>query len=957
MSARGPFRCRAPEAAGDAVRFRFDGVPLSGQAGDTLAAALLANGVRILSRSFKFHRPRGVFSCGVEEPNALVQLGSGARAIPSARATITRLHEGLEAFSQSGWPRLDWDLGRAADWLLPFLAAGFYNKTFKWPGWRRYEGSVRRAAGLGRAPIDADPDGYEVRNLHCDTLVVGGGIAGLQAAMLPPGERVVLVEQDEQFGGCAAWDGSAIDGRPASSWIGAAVARLVGTADVRLLLRSTAVGFYEQGVIAVHERSLRPDGPERADGGPRLPRERLWIVRARRTVLATGAIEQPLIFCNNDRPGVVLAASARQYLRRHGVAVGRRIVLATNNDSAYATAGDLHAAGLAVIGVADSRPEVPGGCRAAMLERSIAVWPGAMPVNTRGFGVLTGVRIGVLSRTGNTLQGGFDLACDALAVSGGWSGQLQLFSQAGGRLVYADTSGALRPECEHPLVRPVGAAADDPPAGAIGRRVAPVGDTRRQWVDLRNDVTVADLELAIRENYTSVEHVKRLTTAGMSVDQGKTSQPAVIEIVARLRGCEPSSLGHPTLRPPYTPVTMGALAGAERGPLYAPARLSPLHEWHASNGAELEDYGPWRRPAHYARPGEARADALARETRAVRTRVGLFDASPLGKIELHGPDARAFLDRLYINDLSKLEPGRSRYGIMLRETGSILDDGTVTVLSPEHCLVTTTSANAARVHAWMEEWHQCEWPHLHLAITPVTEQWATIAVAGGPAREVLRRAGLDIDLSSEAFPHLAVRTAMLRGRPARIHRVSFTGELSYEVNVPAEAGIEAWQALLEAGEDAGIEPVGVEALLRLRLEKGYLHVGTDTDATTVPADVGWGGVCERKRADFVGKRSLTLPENIRADRLQLVGLAGPDGGELPIGGHLRLPGSESPTDGWITSAGRVTLGDGQPIALAMLRGGRQHYGARVSVHDLGRRTTAEVVRPPFFDVEGARLHA
>jgi sarcosine oxidase subunit alpha len=492
------------------------------------------------------------------------------------------------------------------------------------------------------------------------------------------------------------------------------------------------------------------------------------------------------------------------------------------------------------------------------------------------------------------------------------------------------------------------------PAQQVGPRVSPLGPAHRQWVDLRHDVTVADLELAVRENLRSIEHVKRYTTVGMAADQGKTSHLPALEIVARLRGIHPADLGHTTLRPPFVPVTLGAIAGRAVGERFAPWRELPMHDWHMAHGALMEDFGEWKRPAAYLRPGETRLEAVRRESRAVRTAAGLFDASPLGKIEIHGPDALNFLDRFYINDLTTLHPGRARYGLMLRESGVLFDDGTVVQLGPQRFLVTTTSGNAGRVASWLEEWHQCEWPHLSVVILPVTEQWACLSLTGPYARDVLRRIDTTVDFSASAFPHLALREGMLMGHPARIYRVSFTGELTYEINVPAAAGPEIWGALMQAGDPDRLQPLGLEALLALRLEKGFLHLGTDTDGTTIPDDAGWGKVAANKRADFIGKRSLLLPEHVRPDRPQLIGLTADT--DIPVGSHLRLSDSAEVTDGWVTSTGRATW-SGEPIALALLRGGRQHIGKEVTVHDFGAISRARVVKPPFYDAAGERMHA
>jgi sarcosine oxidase subunit alpha len=922
------------------IPFIFNGRAYAGHDGDSLASALLANGVRVVARSLKFHRPRGVFSCGVEEPAALIQVGEGAQAVPSERAPLVALRAGLQARSQAGWPSVDFDLGRALDALSALWAAGFYNKAFKWPSWHVYEPFIRRVAGLGRAPQEPDPDRYEVRNLHCDVLVIGSGVAGLEAALAAgrSGSRVVLVEQDHQLGGASIWKGTTPE---------RAIEELKLLPDVRVLSRTTAVGYYDHNVVALLERieSAREAGT---------PRERYWIVRTKRVVLATGVIEQPLIFDHNDRPGIMLAGAAHQYLRRYGIAPGVRPLIATNNDSAYALAKNLKEAGVDVVGVADTRHEAAPTLRSEMQELGIEVFAGWMPIDTAGFSALRRVTLGQLSPDGSRIVSTRTFACDALAVSGGFCPALQLFAQAGGKLAYDDESGALRPITSHPDIEIVGSAAE---RVAIGPRVSPVGNPRRQWVDLLQDVTVSDLQLALRENFISVEHVKRHTTIGMGADQGKTSAALALNVLGKLRGLSPGTFGHTTLRPPLTPVTLGAIAGRETGERFAPYRRLPLDDWHVAHGAILHEFGGWRRPVAYPRAGESREQATHREALAVRTAAGLFDGSPLGKIEIHGPDALTFLDRFYINDLIALKPWRARYGLMLRESGVLFDDGTVVMLAPDRFVITTTSGNAGRVFQWLEEWRQCEWPQLRVAILPVTEQWATISLAGPQARAILGKLPVDVDLSAQAFPHMAVREARVFGAPARIYRVSFTGELTYEINVPCSRAQQLWAALLEAGAPLGLQPVGIDAIMLLRLEKGFLHIGTDTDGTTVPDDIGWGRVAAQKKADYIGKRSLRLPENMRPDRLQLIGLQGERGRPFIVGSHLRLSTSVEVTDGWITSAG-VSVVTQEPIALALLRNGRAHVGGEVAVYDAGAEIgRARIVNPPFVDPAGERMNA
>ena len=927
MSAPGPYRLKATGRA--TLEFRFDGRVLRGVEGDSVASALLANGIRVVSRSFKFHRPRGIFSAGFEEPNALVQLHSGVRAVPCARATMVPLSADLEVSSQAGWPSVSHDVLRGIDFVHSVFAAGFYNKTFMWPSWHVYEPIIRKLAGFGTAPTGPDPDRYDTRHAHCEVLIIGGGAAGIQAAEAAAagGRRVMLAEQDE------FWSGD--------------VSSLAMRKNVQVLPRTTAFAYYDHDLVALTEVV--------ADGRQHLPRERLWLVRAGRVVLATGALEQPLIFSNNDRPGIMLAGAALKFLRRHSIAPGRNVVVATNNDSAYLAARELRQAGVNVVALVDSRSSPADSLLQEMRDLGIRVQLQSMPIDTQGFGALKRVTIATLGSdegVGNCRH----IACDALLVSGGWSPTLHLFAQAGGKLTFSQSARTLEPVCAHPQIDIVGAAGRAPPEH-LGERVSPVGNTARQWVDLRHDVTVSDIELSIRENFTAVEHIKRYTTLGMSADQGKLGQAPAIEAIAKARGLRPSELGHTTFRPPFVPVTLGAMVGRHVGALYAPNRRTSLYALQKRAGALFEDFGEWQRAAAFLRPGESRHGAMVREVQLIRHGVGLYDASPLGKIELIGPDALQFADRFYINNLMTLKADRARYGIMLRETGVIFDDGTVVALDKDRVLLTTTSSGAGRVAQWLEEWRQCEWPGSRVVVAPVTDQWATVALTGQHARTILERLRPECDVSNAAFPHLGFRSTRLLGSEARLYRVSFTGELTYEINVPAHQGPPLWSALLEEGRSFGIESYGVDALLHLRLEKGFLHVGADTDGTTVPDDVGFGKAAASKQGHYIGKRSLTLPENVRADRLQLIGLAGVGAAALPVGGHLRLADSQEATDGWVTSAGSLSS-DGKPIAMAMLRAGRQQMNHVVTVHDGGRVVTrARVVAPLFYDPDGARMHA
>jgi sarcosine oxidase subunit alpha len=928
MNSRGPYRIRKPAGVAN-VPFNFNGKRLYGIQGDTIASALLANGVRVVSRSFKYHRPRGIFSAGYEEPNSLVQIGSGAHAVLCARSTLIPLTEDLDVTTQSGWPSLNFDVLRAIDFVHSMFAAGFYNKTFMWPSWRVYEPLIRKLAGFGRAPTGPDPNRYDTYHAHCDVLVIGGGSAGIEAAQVAAteGRRVILVEQ-----------GAAFD---------EGIASLQGRANVQALTRTTAVACYDHELIALAECVVT--------GGPHTPRERLWLVRARRMVLATGAIEQPLIFSNNDRPGIMLASAALKFFQRHGIAPGRQVVMATNNDSAYAIARQLHQAGIHIVALIDSRESPSEALQQELVGLGIPLKTAGMPINTQGFGALKRVSIGASDENGGARTTSH-LECDALLVSGGFSPTLHLFAQAGGRLKFSQEASTFVPASLLPTMEIVGDASRMT-QGALGVRLSPVGDTSRQWLDLRHDVTIADIELSVRENLTAVEHIKRHTTLGMSVDQGKLGHAPAVEAIARARGLNPSELGHTTFRPPFVPVTLGTLVGRNVGELYSPYRHSPLYALQAKAGAFFEDFGEWQRPAAFPRAGESRERAMMREVKHVREKIGIYDASPLGKIELAGPDALEFADRFYINNLSTLKEGRARYGIMLRETGVIFDDGTIVKLNDDRVLLTTTSSGAGRVASWLEEWRQCEWAISRVVVSPVTDQWATVSLTGQEARRILERLGPACDVSNEAFPHLGFRETTLLGDEARIYRVSFSGELTYEINVPSGRGPTLWAALLEEGREFGIGPYGVDALLHMRMEKGFLHIGADTDGTTVPDDVGFGKPAAAKGSHYIGRRSLSLPENTRVDRLQMIGLSAEGAHRLPVGSHLRLTSSGQPTDGWVTSAGIFSEGD-RAVGLAMLRAGRQHVGQRVSVHDGDKIVgTAQVVAPVFYDEVGARMHA
>jgi sarcosine oxidase subunit alpha len=936
------------------IRFECNGRTSEGFAGDTLASALLANGVRIVGRSMKFHRPRGVLSAGVEEPNALFRVTRNGSAVPLVRATLQPLVDGLSARSENCFPSVTFDLGRMLDATHALWPAGFYNKTFMWPGWHTFERYIRRAAGLGRLPTGTDTTRYFHHNLHCDVLVCGGGRSGLEAAHAAgsAGARVVLIEQDSVLGGRLLAERPTVD--RSDAWLTTMTAALAGMPNVRVMTRTTVAGYYDHNVLTAHDVS---DAYRE-----RNPAERFWKVRAKEVVLATGAIEQPLVFCSNDRPGVMLAGAVRHYLNRYAVAVGRSVVVATNNDDAYKTAVDLHDAGIGVVAVVDARSAPSSEAARDLGARGIRHIPSSMILEAAGSPCVRRVRIARLSKNAAGTEGAPTwLECDTLAVSGGWSPTVHLFSQAGGKLRYSEALACFIPDGCIQNVRVVGRANGElgpkpAPASAASRR-SPAGRTDRQWIDFQHDVTVSDLELAVRENFTSVEHVKRYTTAGMSLDQGKTSNLNALSLLAELTHKPIADVGTTTYRPQFMPVTLGAIGGGQRGDLYAPTRLMPAHTCHQRHNATIADYGAWKRPRCYRSSEETEALAIEREVRAVRQHAGLFDSSPLGKIEVKGPDAAEFLNRLYVSDALTLLPGKVRYSLMLNENGIIIDDGVFAHLAPDLYVVSTSSSNAERIAAWLDEWHQCEWPDLRVVLAPVSSQWAVLTVSGPNARAIARSLNSTFDFSAEAFPHMSVRTGTLEGHPARIQRVSFTGELSYEISVPANAAEALWARLMSEGASLGITPIGIEAWLMLRLEKGFIHVGADTDGTTNAIDVGFGAVVDRRSTDFAGRRSLQRPNDRRTNRRQLVGIEPLKAGDRLVAGAHVVTGAahKRRSEGVVTSAGRSpTLG--RYIGLALLESGFSRTDECVMVLDAGRSVPARIVSPKFYDPTGKRMH-
>ena len=936
-----------------AVSFRFDGKDYTGLAGDTLASALLANGVHLVGRSFKYHRPRGLLGAGVEEPNALMGVDRGVgRFTPNVRATTIELHDGLSVESQNRWPSLAFDMGAVNNLISPVLPAGFYNKTFMWPRsfWEKlYEPAIRRMAGLGRSPEAIDPDRYAATYGFVDLLVIGAGRSGLEAALAAAnsGERVMIVDEQPEFGG----NGLALPDR--SAWIADAVARLAAAPNVTCLPRTTAIGLYHDGFAGIVERLTDHLPPSQAAG----PRERLHRIRATRTVLATGAIERPLVFADNDRPGIMLASAARTYLNRYNVAVGRRVVLMATHDSGYEAAFDLAEAGVAVAAIIDVRPAIEPALTARAAALGIELLTGQSVIGTAGSQRVAGVTVAPVGGSGERR-----IACDALLMAGGWTPTLHLWSQAKGALAWRPNLGAYVPDGSVDGVTCVGAC-----AGAIAGEVAP-GTTLptprdptsiKAFVDFQNDVTARDIRLAVREGFKSIEHIKRYTTNAMATDQGKTSNLNGLEVAAGALGRAVPTVGLTTFRPPYTPTSFGALAGMAKDGLFQPTRTTPIDDWAVANGAVFENVAQWRRVRYFPRAGEEMDAAVARECRTVRSNVGLFDASTLGKIEVVGPDAAEFLNRMYTNPWKSLANGRCRYGLMLREDGFIMDDGVAARLADDRFHVTTTTGGAARVLNMMEDYLQTEWPDLDVWLTSTTEQYAVIALQGPRARDVIEPFVEGIDLSAGAFPHMAVAEGRICGVPTRLFRVSFTGELGFEVNVPAGHGRAVWEALWAEGRKHGAVAYGTETMHMLRAEKGYIIVGQDTDGTLTPDDAGLGWAVGKKKPDFVGKRSLARPEMLRTDRKQFVGLLTEDpalvleeGAQVVVDASVAMP---VPMLGHVTSA-YWSEALGRSIALAVIAGGRARIGETLQVPMPGVTHRVVVTNTVFLDREGLRLH-
>ena len=1000
------------------INFRFNGKHYQGYAGDTLASALLANGISIVNRSFKLHRPRGIVGCGAEEPNAILQIGTGASTLPNQRATQVDLYEGLEANSTKGWPSVNFDIAAINNRFGRLLGAGFYYKTFIRPKalWKYYERFIRRSAGIGVCPKDPDPDYYEHRNAHCDVLVAGAGPAGLMAALAAArsGARVIIADEQSELGGSLLASNACINNYPAAEWLQETLESLASFDNVIMLPRSTVFGYFDQNFLTIAERcsdnlgerQYHQDGHDQDQHDQRQydqvrhdqVRQRQWRVRAKQVVLAQGAFERPLVFCNNDRPGVMTASAVSNYLNRYAVCPGQRVVIFTNNDSAYQTAIDLNSAGIKVAAVVDSRSDGAGCLRDEVENAGISVMPGHIVTDVRGSRRVSGVRIASWSGDASlTVKNTLSMDCDLLLMSGGWSPAVHLHSQSGGRNIWDENLHCFVPGESVQASQSAGAGkgswllqdclregleAGQTAASLCGYRneELPLPKTNtghimaleplwrvpassdpdrcpKQFLDFQNDTSVADVRLAVREGYRNVEHVKRYTALGFGTDQGKLGNINGMAVLAECLGKSIPEVGTTTFRPAYTPVSFGVCAGEGVGDLFEPVRKTAIHEWHQAAAAPFETVGQWLRPWYFPLGAEDLHAAVSRECLATRSSVGIMDASTLGKIDVQGPDALAFLQRIYTHDVGKMKIGRCAYGIMLGEDGMVMDDGVMARLGEQHFYCTTTTGGAANVLSWLETWLQTEWPELDVYLTSVTDHYSTIAVVGPHSRRVLQKAGCSINLEQQQFPFMAVKNAHLAGLPVQLFRVSFSGELAFEINIDSCYALQMWQALMEAGKRFDITPYGTETMHVLRAEKGFIIVGQDTDGSVNPVDLKMNWMLSKAK-DYLGKRSLSRPDSMRLDRKQLVGLVSHNNTTvLPEGAQLV---EQLNAAGAMTICGHVTSSYysaclGYPIALALVVAGHSRKDETIiAAMTDGSKVAVKIVSPVFYDPKGER---
>ena len=980
------------------ISFKFNGKKYFGYEGDTLASALLANGIHLVGRSFKYHRPRGFIGTGVDEPNAHVQLYTGAKTEPNAIATTVELVEGLVATSQNCWPSVSFDFGAINNLLNKFFPAGFYYKTFMWPKnfwYKIYEPIIRKAAGLGVAPLKPDPDRYDHKFEYCDVLIAGSGPSGLASALAAAknGARVILAEDKARFGGSLLTDEVTIGNKKGKDWADETISQLKSMPNVIVKNRSQVFGYYDHNMMVMIERTKdHIENPSKF-----IPRQRLWYIRAKEVIVSTGSIERPLVFGNNDRPGIMLAAAAKEYMKVYGVLVGKKPIIFTNNDSAYDTAIEFKKNGIDPL-VVDVRENSESSVVQEAKNLNINIKFSHGVVNSKGYLKVNSAIVGKLNSAKLGYENLENVSCDCICVSGNWTPTVHLSSQSGNKLKFDEKINAFIPNQSRQNENTIGSAngsftlkksLDDgfnkgyelsnKITGKNSKSVTPTSNERsyaqhdkfwcmplpknkhyKRCVDFQNDVYVSDIELAVREGFRSIEHVKRYTTLGMATDQGKTSNLNGLQLVSNIENKIVPEVGHTTFRPPYTPVTIGAIVGREVGKHYRPTRKSPMHEWHEKNNAVFVDAGLWLRPRYYKQDNETLMEASKREAANVRNNVGICDVTSLGKIDIKGTDSAEFLNRVYTNAWMKLPIGKARYGVMLREDGIVFDDGTTTRISENHFHMTTTTAQAVNVLAHLEYYLQVVWPDLDVNVLSTTEQWAGAALAGPNSRNLLSKLFPDIDVSNEGIPFMGYKEADLFGVPARIFRISFSGELAYEINVESGYGIFMWEKIVELGKEMNIEPYGTEALSTLRIEMGHV-AGSEIDGRVISSDLSLEGMLSKKK-DFIGKRSLNREAFLDPDREKIVGVVPLDKKTMiPEGSHLVKDSNASLPNQKLghISASCWSVEYNNPFSLAILKDGKKRIGEKLfALSPLkNKNIEVEIVSSHYVDPKGERVRS
>ena len=983
------------------VSFKFDGKTYYGFKGDTLASALIANGIHLVARSFKYHRPRGIMTAGSEEPNAIVQInGNTAYTEPNVRATEIEIYDGLEASSQNCWPNVNFDIGGINNILSPLLPAGFYYKTFMWPAsfWEKYEYFIRKSAGLGKSPTKPDPDLYEHKYIHCDVLVIGGGISGIMAAKTAAENnyKTLLLDEKPHLGGTTIYQNSEFDkinNQYSSKWLENEISQLKNIKNLEIKTRTSVAAYHGYNFLLARE-NLTDHLPLNKKKDK--IRQRLLKIRAKKVIVATGSIERPLIFNNNDRPGILLSSAIKKYSDYYGVVCGKENILFTNNDSAYETAISLFNKGIKINAIIDIREKVNSEITNHAEKIGIKIYNSYTIVDTSGYRRIKEVSIMKLSKDGQSVTGSkIKIKCNCLGISGGWTPAVHLFTQSGGKLKFDNEDNVFIPSKYPSDQISIGSCNGEFDLNTIIKNFnqniknflgidktsfedLKINSTKeilkrniwllpsdkaigkcKPFVDFQNDATAKDIKLALREGFRSIEHVKRYTTTGMGTDQGKLGNMHALGIISDTSGVKMSDLGTTTFRPPYTPLTFGTIVGRNVGEFFDIFRKTPMHDWHVDNNAEFENVGQWKRAWYYPKKGESMFDAVQRESKAARDGAGILDASTLGKIDIQGSDASEFLNRVYTNAWSKLAIEKCRYGLMLNEDGMVYDDGVTTRLDENHYIMTTTTGGAATVLGKLEDYLQTEWPELDVYLTSVTDHFATISVCGPNSKKIVKKVIPDLDLSDEEFPHMSFKNAKIDNIKCRVMRISFTGEQSYEINIQANFGKSVWEKCMEAGKEFNITPYGTETMHLLRAEKGFIIVGQDTDATLTPIDLQMDWIVSKKKYDFIGKRSLYRSDTIREDRKQLVGIVTEDPREvLEEGAQIVADVSKKPVEmlGHITSS-YFSPNLNKSIALGVVKGGKNMLGKKLFIPMKNKIISVQVADPVFLDKENKRLNA